>query len=122
MQYKGFEIQNTQEGYIIRNSYGDYIAMVENDSEAYDYIDDMDEEDAQIAHKQVDYYKQFSDYCKRLPGRCYPTSSNEFGTTNFRALKRFIKPFENATNTTVITRIEYIGGELFYIVEDVVKN
>lgn len=129
MQYRGFEIQNADFGYIIRNSNGGFITMTDNDAEAKEYIDDMNKEEASTttataatAYK-VDYYKVFSKYCEgKLPGKCYPTDSGEFGTTNLAKLNEFIKSFEKSTQTKVVFRSRYIGGELFYIVENVFKD
>ena len=123
MQYRGFEIQNADFGHIIRNSKGDFITMTANDAEAEEYIDDMNKEEASTTAYKVDYYKIFSKYCEgKLPGKCYPTDSGEFGTTNLAKLKEFVKSFEKSTQTRVIFRSQYIGGELFYIVEDAFKE
>lgn len=97
--------------------------MTDNDAEAKEYIDDMNKEEVSTTTYKVDYYKIFSKYCEgKLPGKCYPTDSGEFGTTNLAKLKEFVKSFEKSTQTRVVFRSQSIGGELFYIVENVFKD
>lgn len=128
MQYRGYEIQTTEEGCIVRNSTGDYLISTPTDDEATEYVDDLldetstEKEIKESKARSIDWYSRFSKYCDKLPGKCYPEDREYFGTTNRTALSRFIKSFEQATDAKVFVDSKYIGGELFYIVFRVEHN
>lgn len=123
MQYKGYEIQITEEGCIIRNGNGDYIVSTPDETEAKEYIDDIEEEVVEIKELPTDWYQRFDNYCNKLVGKCYPTSDpKKFGTTYGQVLDKFAKSFESSTKTKVIINIERIEGDLFYIVDEVYKE
>lgn len=123
MQYKGYEIQITEEGCIIRNGNGDYIVSTPDETEAKEYIDDIEEEVVEIKELPTDWYQRFDNYCNKLVDKCYPTSDpKKFGTTYGQVLDKFAKSFESSTKTKVIINVERIEGDLFYIVDEVYKE
>lgn len=123
MQYKGYEIQITEEGCIIRNGNGDYIVSTPDETEAKEYIDDIEEEVVEIKELPTDWYQRFDNYCNKLVSKCYPTSDpKKFGTTYGQVLDKFAKSFESSTKTKVIINVERIEGDLFYIVDAVYKE
>lgn len=123
MQYKGYEIQITEEGCIIRNGNGDYVVSTPDETEAKEYIDDLEDEVVEVKELTTDWYKRFEQYCEKLPSKCYPIEDRtKFGTICGRVLDRFAKSFEAATKTSVVIETRTIDGELFYIVMEVYKN
>lgn len=125
MQYKGYELQLTDEGCIIRDSKGEYITSTSTEKEAEEYIEDIEEEKVDITENPIDWYKRFEQYCKDLPGKCYPIAyedPNKFGSPSISAINSYAKSFEASTNTTVVIEVYYIGMELFGVVTDVYKN
>lgn len=123
MQYKGYEIQITEEGCIIRNGNGDYIVSTPDETEAKEYIDDIEEEVVEIKELPIDWYQRFDNYCNKLVGKCYSTSDpKKFGTTYGQVLDKFAKSFESSTKTKVIINVERIESDLFYIVDEVYKE
>ena len=123
MQYKGYEIQITEEGCIIRNGNGDYIVSTPDETEAKEYIDDLEDEVVEVKELTTDWYKRFDQYCEKLPGKCYPIEDRtKFGTIRGKVLDKFAKSFEAATKTSVVIETRTIDGELFYIVMEVYKN
>ena len=128
MRYRGYEIQTTEEGCIVRNSKGDYLVSTPTYDEAAEYVDDLiddastEKELKEYKANSIDWYNRFDKYCNKLPGKCYPEDRGYFGTTNRTTLSRFIKSFEQATNTKVFVDSKYIDGELFYIVVRVEHN
>lgn len=120
MQYNGYEIQITESGCIIRDGQGNYIMSTENDTEAKECIDDLENNVVDIEKLPTDWYSRFEQYCKNLPGKCYPTSNpRKFGTTSSRILSQFVKSFEELNHVTIKIVSEIIDGEKFYIVEEV---
>lgn len=123
MQYKGYEIQITEEGCIIRNGNDDYIVSTPDETEAKEYIDDIEEEVVEIKELPTDWYQRFDQYCKKLPDKCYPIEDRtKFGTIYGKVLNKFAKSFEAATKTSVVVENRIIEGKLFYIVIEVYKN
>lgn len=123
MQYKGYEIQITGEGCIIRNGNGDYIVSTPDETEAKEYIDDLEDEIAASKELTTNWYKRFEQYCKNLPGKCYPIEDKtKFGTIYGKALEKYVNSFKAATNTSIVIETRIIGEEMFYIVMEVYKN
>ena len=123
MQYNGYEIQITEDGYIVRDSQGKLMAFCADEPDAKEFIDDLKENHTDVRETTIDWYERFSNYCKRLPGRCYPTEDKrKFGTIFENPLKNLIRSFEDATQTTVYYKSMVIEGEIYYIVESVEKN
>lgn len=126
MQYKKYEIQVTEDGCIIRDSIGNFISSTATDTEAKEYIDDLDDEPLQIntnlnevkktpnSHEYMDVFRK---YCAKLPGKC--EIDGYLATTNEPALCRFIKSFEKLWNVTVHYKSVIRGGEYFYLVDDI---
>lgn len=122
MQYKGYEIQETEMGYIIRTSTGQYITSAASDEEAKEYVDDISSEETSIKQFSTDWYKRFEKYCAKLPGKCYPNGDGKFGTVFEKSLYKFIQSFEKKTNTKVNVTTDYRGGEYYFIVDSVNEN
>ena len=119
VQYDNYDIQTVEYGCIIRDSSGKYIASTPTEDEAIEYVKDLTDN---IKEKpSIDWYRRFEVYCKNLPGKCYP-DGDKMATTNGRALTRYIESFTAATNTKIVTRVCYIGGEYFHFVESVEAN
>lgn len=124
MQYNGYEIQITEDGFIIRDGSGKYIDCACDEPDAKEIIDDLNAEGNDpvevVQETKTDWYRRFDKYCSRLKGKCYPTTDpKKFGTVYGTVLDRFIKSFEESTKTTVRVNIEMIDGELFHIVDEV---
>jgi hypothetical protein len=113
MDYRGYHIQYSDFGVIVRDSKGKFIIEVVSESEAEEWIDAM-------LDNLTDMYKPFSLYCKKLPGRCF--MEDKLATTSKQALNRFIEGFKKKEeNIEIITHSEYWGGEEFYVVDSVTK-
>lgn len=120
MQYNGYELQITYEGCIIRDDTGKFITTTPTEEEAKEYVDDLMEDETIIEKEPTDWYKRFEKYCSNLKGKCYPDyKTRRFGTIFGTALKGFAKSFEKETDTKVIIKEEYFGGELYYMVDAV---
>lgn len=113
MQYRNYEIQHTSDGCIIRKSTGEYIIKVPTETEAEEYIDDLEETQKPV----IDWNYKFELYTHDLPGRCF--IDKKVATTNKDALLRFVKPFENLNNVHVNIYTDFRGGEYFYIVDTI---
>jgi len=123
MQYRNYEIQNAEFGFIIRNSKDEFITYVENDYEAEEFIDNLYKIEADMnLHNKIkqDLYKSFCKYCRNLPGKCY--IDEKLATTNISVLNSFIRSFENNVNVNISYSVKLIDGERFYLVDSVSKR
>ena len=115
-----FTTQVTQDGCIVRDENGSFIIELPTEEEALEWIRDNENSYKREEKITISPYEQFVYYCKNLPGKCF--LDRKLATTNEKALKKFINSFEKARNAKVIYEVDYIGGEYFYIVEDVVED
>lgn len=124
MQYMGYEMQITDEGCIIRDSKGEYIDCMATENEAKEYIDDLIEDDSlNLNELSTDWYSRFERYCRKLPGKCYPTEDrSKFGTIYDSILDRYIMAFESVTHTKILTELFVKDSERYKIVKEVYKE
>lgn len=125
MQYKGYELQITSEGTIVRDNAGNYIISTPDEEEAKDYVDDLIMEDPIeqkdiIKNRSTNWYDRFIKYCNKLPGKIF-IDNGKLASTNGLALNKFAKSFEELNHVVICITNQYIDGELFYIVNDIIE-
>ena len=117
MQYNNYNIQVTDSCFIIRDSNGEYVASTPTEEEAIDYISTIDETEV---NNKINWIKQFEIYCNKMPYKVF--IDGKLASTNAKILEKFIKSFEKSHKVKITTRSAFIGGETFYIVENVEKE
>lgn len=121
MQYKNYVIHYIDEGCVVNDEHGRFIVATCDERDAMEYVDQLELDDKVAEIRRHDWYAGFEMYCRNLPGKCYPLDKR-MCTTNVEALERFIKSYEEATSTKIITHTEYIDDELFCVVDDVIPQ
>lgn len=128
MEYKGYNLQFSDYGVIIRDIEGKYLLEVSTEEEAIEYIDEGLIDDypnhnlfTTTISKKQSLYDVFDKYCKKLYGKRY-FEDRTFGTFDENSLKKFIKSFTKDRNIKVIYEAKYMGGEYYYIVTDVYEE
>ena len=115
-----FTTQVTQDGCIVRDDRGNFVIELATEDEAFEWIKDNADRYVREEPIKISLEDQFIYYCNKLPGKCF--LDRRMATTNEKALKKFIKSFEKARNAKVIYDVDFVGGEYFFIVTDVIEQ